>query len=373
MNCVSMYRKILASRITLSFLLLTLILPLINGCATGPKVDETAIFYPPLPNPPRIQFLHRFTNEYDLGGGGGSLGKFLLGSEENISPINKPYGAAIHDGKIYVVDARGGGYAVFDLKENQFSFVVGSGSAALKKPLNMVIDEAGNKYIADSVRKQIVVFDSKDEYLRAYGEEGEFKPTDIALSGDRLFVCDIEHNTIQVLDRATGEIKYNISSPGQGQETLAQPTNIDIMDDKIYVSDTFNGRVQIYTLDGDYISTVGSYGTGMGQMARPKGVAVDKEHRLYVVDAAFQNIQIFDKENNLLLFFGGVEGRDKLLLPSTVVIDYDNVEYFKQYADPKFNIEYVILVVSQYGVNKVNAYGFGKMEGMDYTSISAEE
>ena len=32
-------------------------------------------------------------------------------------------------------------------------------------------------------------------------------------------------------------------------------------------------------------------------------VAVDRDHRLYAVDAGFQNVQIFDEEGSLLLFF----------------------------------------------------------------------
>lgn len=42
----------------------------------------------------------------------------------------------------------------------------------------------------------------------------------------------------------------------------------------------------------------------MGDFARPKGVAVDSEGHIYVVDAAFGNVQIFNSEGLLLLFFG---------------------------------------------------------------------
>jgi hypothetical protein len=56
-----------------------------------------------------------------------------------------------------------------------------------------------------------------------------------------------------------------------------------------------------------------------------------------------------------------------LNLPTVVVIDYDNVALFQKYADPKFKLEYVILVANQFGASKVNAYGFGHMEGVDYS------
>jgi hypothetical protein len=52
-----------------------------------------------------------------------------------------------------------------------------------------------------------------------------------------------------------------------------------------------------------------------------------------------------------------------LNLPAQVVIDYDNVNLFRSYAAPDFEIEYLIIVTSQYGLRKVNIYGFGHPRG----------
>jgi DNA-binding beta-propeller fold protein YncE len=121
-----------------------------------------------------------------------------------------------------------------------------------------------------------------------------------------------------------------------------------------------NFRIQQFTADGEFVRTFGSVGTGFGQFARPKGIAVDREGRVYVVDSAFQNVQIFDAAANVLMFFGGPsDQRDSFSLPTAVKIDYDNVEYFRQYADPDFEIEYLVLVANQMGLNKVAVFGFG--------------
>jgi len=100
---------------------------------------------------------------------------------------------------------------------------------------------------------------------------------------------------------------------------------------------------------------------------------VDREGRIYVVDAAFENVQIMNQEGKLLLFFGG-SGNDpeNINLPTDIEIDYDNVGLFQKYADPNFKLEYVILVASQFGGSKVNAFGFGKMEGMEYPLSGTE-
>ena len=61
------------------------------------------------------------------------------------------------------------------------------------------------------------------------------------------------------------------------------------------------------------------------------------------------------------MFFGGTGGdkRGRMNLPTVVKIDYENVEYFRKYAAPGFEIEYLVIVVSQFGANKVSVFGFG--------------
>jgi hypothetical protein len=46
-------------------------------------------------------------------------------------------------------------------------------------------------------------------------------------------------------------------------------------------------------------------------------------------------------------------------LPTKIALDYDNIEFFKQYAVEGANIEFLVFVSNQYGPNKVSVYGFG--------------
>ena len=81
-----------------------------------------------------------------------------------------------------------------------------------------------------------------------------------------------------------------------------------------------------------------------------------------MVDAAFENVQILDFDGAPLTVFGGPgDGPGNINLPTVVKIDYDNVEYFQKYAAPGFEIEYIVLVASQFGPYKVSAFGFGAM------------
>lgn len=351
-------------------LLALLILLLVSACATGPK-DSGPVFYPPLPNPPRLQHLRSITSLKDIGGGS-AFAEFVLGRESSESLVSKPYGVAVHQGKIYVVDTRGPGYVVLDLAKKEHSLIRGGGAGRMKKPINITIDKDGMKYVTDTGRNQVLVYNTKDRFVRAYGVEGQFKPGDVAIVGKRLYISDLKHHMVHVLDKQTGKTLFKMATADEkNRKGVVQfPTNMAVYQDKLFISDTGNFKIVKYTLDGKFVHSLGEVGSTLGQFARPKGIALDREGRFYVVDAAFENVQVFNKEGKVLLFFGGPGySPEHINLPTDIVIDYDNIKYFQQYAAPGFKLEYIIIVASQFGANKINVFGFGKMAGMEYPAV----
>ena len=326
-------------------------------------VDEDApLFFPGPPAPPRLQFLAKFSSAYDINAESSKFRNFVFGGEEHEEQVlTKPFGAAVFEGAIYATDSRGDGYVVFDIAAGKWREVKGSGAGALKKAINITIDKDGTRYITDTIRNQVIVFDRNDRFLRAIGEVGQFRPVDVAILGDRLYISDSENQKIHVLNKLTGETQFSFGGSGDDAGEMVHPTNLAVgPDGSIYVSDTTNFRVQQFTPEGEFVRAIGSVGTSIGKFARPKGVAVDKEGRLYVVDAAFQNVQIFDDKGRVLLYFGSASNeKGGFNLPTVVKIDYDSVEYFKKYAAPGFEIEYIVVVVNQFGPNKVSVFGFG--------------
>jgi DNA-binding beta-propeller fold protein YncE len=332
--------------------------------ATTLAQDGQPIFYPLPPDVPRLQFLNKYTSSLDVATKSKGFRSFVFGGEENEGQVvQKPYGLAMHDGAIYVVDTRGNGYGVFDLKNDTSRLIQPSGAGALRKPINITIDEDGTRYVTDSVREQVLVFNRDDKFQRAIGGSGQFKPIDVAISADRLYVSDVGSHVIRVLDKATGEELFRFGEPGEEPGQFAHPTNLALgPQGTIYVTDTSNFRLQEFDLEGEFIRTIGAAGNRPGTFARPKGVSVDRDGIIYVVDAAFQNVQILHTDGGALMSFGTPgEEVDSINLPTVVKVDYDNVSYFEQFFAPGFEVEYLVLVASSFGYNKVVVFGFGEL------------
>lgn len=353
-----------------------LVLSFLTSCTTLSDKDQfKTVFYPPAPSPPRIQFLASFSGPNDLIASDNNLDSFLLGKENQASALlKKPYGVSIHDGVIYAVDTRGPGYATFDLKKSKFDVVHGSFSGKMRKPINIRIDKNGDKYITDTQRRLILIYNANDKFVRTIGDGETFTPSDVLIVENKLFVTDVKNHIIRVLDKTSGKELYTIGSVGSEQGQLFYPTNLALgVNNNIYVSETGNFRVQQFTQDGKFVASYGKVGAGVGHFARPKGVAIDNDGRMHVVDAAFENVQVLDKEGQMLMFYGAPGGRKhNINLPTNIFIDYEHNAIFQKYAEADFTLEYIILVASQFGPNKVTVFGFGKKAGFDYSESSNE-
>ena len=337
-----------------------------SGC--GPSIVRPSgppVFYPPLPEQPHIQFLTSITSEEDLGGGG-AFTEFVAGKEDEARTLRKPYGAAIHGDRIYVADTGLGRIVVVDLDSGSFEEFAGdTGPGRVQTPINVTIGEDGHKFVSDTKREAVLEYDAQDRFVRIYGEAGQFRPSDVAVTGDRLYVCDVRDHEVEVLDRKSGAVVLKFGQAGSEEGQLVFPTNLALdAAGNVYVTDTGNFRVQKFSPEGALLATFGGIGDTFGTFTRPKGLAVDPEGRIYVVDAAFENVQLFDPEFQLLLAFGGPGGEPgNLWLPSVVEVTTEGLDYFGAFADPAFAVKYLVLVVSQYGPRRLNIFGFGDWTG----------
>ena len=336
------------------------------SCAARVQPQQATVFFPPPPSPPRIQYLTSFSGLKDIETQS-SFNRFVAGEKEDLK-LDKPYGAAVYEGKIYVCDTNASIF-VFDLKGKTFGGLKGAvGPGKLMQPINVSVDADGIKYVSDPVRGQVVAFDRNDAYLKAYGVPGDWRPVDAVAFEDRLYVVDTANHVVTIFDKGSGEIVKTIGDRGESAERLERPTNLSFdSEGSLYVTDVSKFQVLKFDRDGHFKSAFGKPGDNLGHFARPKGTAVDRDGHLYAVDASFNNVQIFNKDGRLLMFFG--EAGDKpgeFLLPAKVTIDYDNLAYFRQYVQADFQVDYLVFVTNQFGPRLVNVLAYGKKTGQTY-------
>ena len=183
--------------------ILVVLLILLNACSNQLHRSgntNSPVIFPSPPDTTRIQFLTRFSQSVDITGKQSSFMRYIIG-EEQPRPIHKPYGITVHKGKIYICDTMLPGLEIIDLHKKTFEYFIPSGPGQIKKPLNCSFDSDDHLYIADAVRRQVIIFDKNGSYLAAIGDGHTGKPTDVLIARDRIYICDLDGHQIQVYQK----------------------------------------------------------------------------------------------------------------------------------------------------------------------------
>lgn len=308
----------------------------LSGCAADSPVKEEEIgdlVWPLPPEQPRIRFLAEYKGQNDLGKKE-SLKKSWLGEEDEAElKLDKPYGvtSSADGSRIYVTDTKMHAVVVFDLKAKKVSTLQTDAMGGLISPMEISLDKRGRIFVADSVRKEVLVLSPEGKTLMVLGKKEELgRPTGLAVDDarNRLYVADTGKHRIVVYD-LEGKHLFSFGERGSESEQLNYPVNL-VLDRKgnLLVSDTGNFRIQVFDGEGKHLRAFGQLGDSFGSFSRPKGIAVDSDNNTYVVDGAFNNFQIFNQEDRLLLFIGTMGRQPGMFwLPTEIHIDQNDKIY----------------------------------------------
>ena len=112
------------------------------ACAAPVHKLPTAIYFPPAPELPRYQYLTSFRGLRDVVEQS-SFDRFVVGENQDLK-LDKPYGVALFDGKMYVCDTNAT-VLVFDLVAKTYSGLKGAvGAGKLIQPINISINQRLN-------------------------------------------------------------------------------------------------------------------------------------------------------------------------------------------------------------------------------------
>lgn len=297
----------------------------ILGCAAKsplPAKPTGEYIWPPPPETPRIQWLAQWSDSQDLK----KINPIdVLIKEAVLHVLFRPNGVVVDKaGNIYVADSQLHKIFVFDMEKNIMRFL---GEGTLQAPISLAIDnKRGIIFVTDSGLDKVFCLDKNTgKVVLRLNTTGKFNnPSGIVYDEERerLYVADTKNHMVRPFDKE-GKALFTIGRKGHDDGEFNAPSYLALdRNGRLHVVDTYNGRIQIFDPEGKFVKKIGRLGDRPGSLSRPAGIGVDSEGHIYVVDTAFSNFQIFNEEGQLLLWIGKVGvGAGEFSLPTGMYID----------------------------------------------------
>ena len=327
--------------------LLVLLVALCAGCASSDVVrgrlhygmddapEGQRLLWPAAPEVPRYAYTGTLVGEPNFrregSTGMAAFGRWLVGldaASEAPRVLQRPSVVLGDDaGRLYVSDTsrqavlvfdeRAGELLLWDLAEGQRRFAAPSGLALAPDRL----------FVADADLAAVFVLDLKGQPLARFGHGLLQRPTGLArdAASGQIYVADTQAHDIKVFSDG-GELLHVIGRRGTGPGEFNFPTHLAFAGGELYVTDTLNNRVQVFGAGGQLVTRqFGERGLQLGNLVRPKGVAVDGEGNVYVVESYYDNLLVFSPRGEFLLPIGGTgTATGRFYLPAGVWVDGRN-------------------------------------------------
>ena len=333
---------------------MVLLAMLLSGCATnqtpavldfsiGTSAKDKKMTWPPSTgaqgeDKPRYQYIGQLTGEENFrkpeekGAGFGRAFRWLIGliiGDDIPNILQRPQSGVVDEsGRILITDTSRQAVFVFDQHAGKLDiWEYSTGLKHFISPSGIATDMAGEYYVADAELGIVTRLDRNGNSKGSIGQ-GELKrPVGLAFDTKtrQLYVSDVRTHDIKVFT-PEGKLLRTLGRRGKGEGEFNFPTYISLSKGEIYVTDTMNARVQVLDAEtGKMKQIIGSRGLNVGNLVRPKGVSVDSEGNVYVIESFYDYLLVYNKQAEFLIPIGGT-GKDvgKFYLPSGVWIDSNN-------------------------------------------------
>jgi DNA-binding beta-propeller fold protein YncE len=286
----------------------------------------------------KLAYQQSIKSERDVGSRQGFWSKLagIVAGPPELREMVRPYGIAVDSrGRVIVTDPAISAVHVFDLAERKYKLIDrwDKSKDPMIAPQCVAVDEKDNIYVTDSQAGKVFVFDPQGKIRKVFGSqkrgEGFFKrPTGIAIDRKthRVYVTDTLADCVYILD-ADGRVLRSFGERGGESGEFNFPVEVQVKDGVVVVVDAMNFRVQLFDGDGNFQGQIGTSGDPAGGIYRPRGIGIDSEDHIYVVDSELGIVQVFDRRGRLLYRFGNGTNFGQFLLPAGLFIDRNDRVY----------------------------------------------
>lgn len=332
--------------------LAALALVLLAGCATtgGPAPD---LRWPLPPDVARVKYVRTIQSEYDLDSSAGRKFARVFVPPDPAAVVGNTTGLALSpdDSTLYVACASTRLVLRVDLKAGRMERVAREEARQPAVPHGVALDVDENLYVSDRSGGEIWVYSKEGKFLRRFGKEHLERPTSIAIDrhAQVLYVVDgskvkSTNHRVEVFS-LQGEHLRTIGTRGGGPGEFNFPTGVAVAPDgRVFVVDMLNFRVQVFDRSGGLMTMFGQIGAGaVGTFNKAKAVALDTFGNVYVVDSQQAYVQLFNPAFQPLMAFGGqAELPGYMAVPNAIVIDSKNTIYVGDFAKRSVSVYQLI-------------------------------
>lgn len=284
------------------------------GMADAP--EGSRLMWPQPPEIPRFMYAGQLVGEANFqktpDRAGGFLGRLveLIFGEKPLTVLQRPQSGTVDGtGRILVTDASRQAVFVFDpLAGELLVWDKAEGLANFIAPTGITTSADGHILVADAELGIVARLDPKGNPGHAIGRGALKRPTGVAYDAAhrRIFVADTYAHDIKVFDD-NGRLLKVIGRQGEGDGEFNFPTFLAFAHGELYVTDTMNSRIQVFADSGDrWRMSFGKRGLFVGNLVRPKGVTVDSDGNIYVVESYHDHLLMFNRDGHFLMAIGGL-------------------------------------------------------------------
>lgn len=307
------------------------------GMLDAPEARQ--VYFPAPPEVPRYVYAGELTGERNFrrpaDEGRGALRRLfdaITGLDSADAPrveLQRPAGGMTDAaGRIYVTDMSRQAVFVFDPAAGELKvWDRAQGVNGFAAPVGIAAGAAGEVLVADAELAMVVRLGPDGAPRGTFGKGVLRRPTGLARDPARglVYVADTHAHDVKVFDDE-GRLVHLIGRRGEAPGEFNFPTHLAFARGELYVTDSMNSRVQVFTGDGEVLAReFGARGLYVGNLVRPKGVAVDGEGHVYVVEGYYDYLLVFAPGGEFLLPIGGTgSGTGRFYLPHGVWVDARN-------------------------------------------------
>lgn len=195
------------------------------------------------------------------------------------------------------------------------------------KPEGICVLQDGRIAVADTHYHRVVMFDHEGKFLTAFGklgkEPGEFiYPVKVIQdpAGD-LYVCEYGENDRVQKFQTDGTFLLQFGSIGTEPGQFQRPSGIAWFDHRLYVVDAFNNRIQIFSEQGEFQGVLNT--DADASLYYPYDISVTPQGEFYVAEYGAGRVSKFDLQGKLLGRFGAPgTGRGQFSTPWGISVDH---------------------------------------------------